>query len=364
MDVDAAIDDARLVVAARRGERAALAALFERHRAMARALCWRMLGDAALADDAAQEAALQALLALDRLRQPARFGAWLGGIALNVCRGMLAARRDAWSWEALVGGRRGPEPADPAPDPALQAEERDLAAQVRRAVDALPAGQRAAVLLVYLAGLSHAETAALLGTAPGAVKTRLHKARARLRRDLATLWREETMATNATGGPIDVRVMTVTRRAAEGGRPESYCVILEEMGGPRRLPIWVGRAEARALVAKLENIEAPRPQSDVFAQRLLAAAGARLAEVRVSRLADEVFYAVAVVEGPAGRAEVDARPSDAINLAMLAGVPIRVDEEVMTRAGVVPDEANADVIDPAHQREIAEEIRSELARRL
>jgi len=97
---------------------------------------------------------------------------------------------------------------------------------------------------------------------------------------------------------------------------------------------------------------------------LLAAAGARLAEVRVSRLADEVFYAIAVVEGPAGRAEVDARPSDAINLAMLAGVPIRVDEEVMTRAGVVPDEANADVIDPAHQREIAEEIRSELARRL
>src|SRR5690349_9441802 len=129
---------------------------------MARALCWRVLGDGALADDALQEAALQAMLALDRLRQPARFGAWLGGIALNVCRGMLVERRDVRSWEALVGGSRAPEPPDPGSDPAAEAEERDLAARVRRAVDALPAGQRAAVLLVYLAGLSHAETAALL----------------------------------------------------------------------------------------------------------------------------------------------------------------------------------------------------------
>jgi predicted transcriptional regulator len=67
-----------------------------------------------------------------------------------------------------------------------------LTARVRQAVDTLPTGQRAAVVLFYLAGLNQAETAVALGIPPGAVKARLHKARANLRRALSTLW-EETM---------------------------------------------------------------------------------------------------------------------------------------------------------------------------
>jgi Sigma-70, region 4 len=64
--------------------------------------------------------------------------------------------------------------------------------RVRQAVDTLPTGQRGAVVLFYLAGLNEAETAVALGIPPGAVKARLHKARANLRRALSTLW-EETM---------------------------------------------------------------------------------------------------------------------------------------------------------------------------
>jgi len=78
------------------------------------------------------------------------------------------------------------------PDPAELAEERELTVRVRQAVDTLPTGQRAAVVLFYLAGLNQAETAVALGIPPGAVKARLHKARANLRRALSTLW-EETM---------------------------------------------------------------------------------------------------------------------------------------------------------------------------
>jgi bifunctional DNase/RNase len=69
-----------------------------------------------------------------------------------------------------------------------------------------------------------------------------------------------------------------------------------------------------------------------FMTSLLEATGGRLAEARVTRLDDGTFYGVAVVDGPAGRREIDARPSDILNLALLADAPIRVDPEVLALA--------------------------------
>src|SRR5688500_9535446 len=181
--------DAALVGAARGGDRAAFAALLARHQPLLLAMCRRALGDDDRAEDAVQEAVLQALLSLDRLRQPERFGSWLVGIGLNVCRRWHRGQgRDAWSWEAMLGGRRLPEPVDPTPGPAALIEAAELRVWVQRAVAGLPPGQRAAVVLHYLAGLTQAETAAHLGVEVGTVKTRLHKARLNLRR---TLWRHE-----------------------------------------------------------------------------------------------------------------------------------------------------------------------------
>src|SRR5262245_11938190 len=95
-------DDA-LVRAARGGSKDAFAALVMRHRPLLLALCLRALGDRDLAEDAAQEATLQALLGLDGLRSPERFGSWLAGIGLNVCHRWLRQRRnEAWSWEAVL----------------------------------------------------------------------------------------------------------------------------------------------------------------------------------------------------------------------------------------------------------------------
>lgn len=99
---DAPQDDSALVRAARGGDMGAFALLLARHRPVLLALCRRTLGDPALAEDAAQEASLQALLALDRLHSVDRFGSWLAGIGLNVCRMWLRARaRECWSWDAL-----------------------------------------------------------------------------------------------------------------------------------------------------------------------------------------------------------------------------------------------------------------------
>jgi RNA polymerase sigma-70 factor (ECF subfamily) len=130
--------------------------LLGRHRSLLVALCRRALGDPEAVEDVVQEAALQAMLNLDRLRQPGRFGPWLAGIGLNVARRSRRGSRADWSWEAVVGGRAGPEPVDAGPGPAELAEAADLAGRVRSAVADLPPGQRAAVLTVYLGGMTQA----------------------------------------------------------------------------------------------------------------------------------------------------------------------------------------------------------------
>jgi RNA polymerase sigma factor (sigma-70 family) len=324
--------DGALVRAAQAGDKGAFATLLARHWPLLLALCRRAVDDSLLAEDAAQEAALQALLSLDRLRQPERFGSWLGGIGLNVCRRWLRRRaRDDWSWEALCGGQRAPEPPDRHPGPEEQAEAAELRELMRRAVAELPPGQRAAVLLFHLSGLTHAETAALLGVEVGAVKTRLHKARATLRRRLRSVWQEEVveMATAGDSQAIEVRVADVRRPPAEAGKPRHHVVVLEEIAGTRRLPIWIGPFEGEALAFALEQVQPPRPLAYTLTANLLRAAGGRLREVRVSRLVEDIFYAVAVVEGPGGTESVDARPSDALNLALIAGAPIRVEPAVL-----------------------------------
>jgi len=332
--------DAALARAARAGNRDAFALLVTRHYALLRALCRRMLGDTVPAEEAAQEAVLQAMLAVDGLRRPEQFGPWLAGIGLNVCRRMLRERAHGeWSWEALRGGSLAHEPIDNDPSPAEFAEEAELRERVRRAVAALPRGQRAAVTLYYLHGLSHRATAAHLGVPLGAVKTRLYKARATLRMELAGVWREEEMSTtDATGvapgtSLVEMRVFDVRAHAAGDDKGGAYVVLLQEVDGARFLLVWVGHFEGENIALNVRETRFPRPLTFTFMGHILDALGGRLREIQITRLAEDVFYATAVVEGPHGTKVVEARPSDAINLALTAGAPILVDRAVLAAVG-------------------------------
>jgi bifunctional DNase/RNase len=187
--------------------------------------------------------------------------------------------------------------------------------------------------------MAHREVAAALGIRVGAVKTRLHKGRAALREELAAWWREDDMAATATG-PVTMRVAEVRRRPGGDGQPEKTVVLLREAAGERRLCIWVGAYEATQLAFALEGAAPPRPMAYQLMTSLLEATGGRLAEARVTRLEDGTFYGVAVVEDPGGRQlEVDARPSDVLNLALLTGAPVHVDPGVLAEASDSPQGA-------------------------
>jgi bifunctional DNase/RNase len=214
------------------------------------------------------------------------------------------------------------EPVDPGAGPEELTEAAQLVAVVQTAVRALPPGQQAAAALYYLDGLTCAEVAEHLGTSVGAVKARLHKARATLRRQLAPGWKEQS--TMPTTDQIPMRISDV--RATEQATERRHVVVLTSDGGTQDLLIWIGSGEALALARTLEGVQLPRPSVYHLTTALLQAAGRRLAEARITALTDQVIYAQTVLDDGT---VVDARPSDALNLALLADAPIQVDAAVL-----------------------------------
>jgi len=321
--MDSGRSDAELVRQSLLGAREPFAELVTRHWDTAVALAARVLGSGELARDAAQEATIGALTGLDRLRSPERFGAWFCGIALNVSRRWL---------HQLRSERPGLQPDDLAsdsPGPAEIAEIADLADRVRDAIATLPSGQRDAVLLFYLQSLSHREVAAELGISAGAVKARLHQARTRLAPRLSPLTDiPEGTTMNSADVPVWIDVSVAEVRRTDDAPHPKHLMLLQERGGKGRLPIWIGPAEATAMAISLESVEQPRPMTYSLAASLLKAAGSPLREIRITRLTPPVYYATVLVDAPDGPQEVDARPSDAVNLALVAGVPIRADRRL------------------------------------
>ena len=106
-------------------------------------------------------------------------------------------------------------------------------------------------------------------------------------------------------------------------------VVLREASGDAELPVWVGAMEAMAISLVLNNENLPRPLTHDLFLMTLKAFKAELRRVEINDLREGTFYAVLVLSGPEGRTRVDCRPSDAIALAMRAGAPILVEEEVL-----------------------------------
>jgi len=118
---------------------------------------------------------------------------------------------------------------------------------------------------------------------------------------------------------------------------QSPIVVLRNKENPKEvLPIWIGPPEASGIMMVLNNLEFERPLTYDLIGRILDALGGTVEKVEISDLKDGTYYATLYVKTPAGEIrEIDARPSDAINIALRSGAPIYVAEHVMNQSKVI-----------------------------
>jgi RNA polymerase sigma factor (sigma-70 family) len=175
-----------LVLAAQGGDLDAFGRVVERFEKMAYAVAYATVGDAHLAEDAAQEAFIEAYLSLPKLREPAAFPGWFRRIVFK--RGDRLIRGKSL---ATLPIEAAGEVAAREPGPALIAEARELRRQLQAAIDELPEPDRMLVMLFYLAGYAQQEIATIVELPVATVKKRLYHARQRLRAHLDGLVREQ-----------------------------------------------------------------------------------------------------------------------------------------------------------------------------
>jgi bifunctional DNase/RNase len=109
-------------------------------------------------------------------------------------------------------------------------------------------------------------------------------------------------------------------------------IVLREIHGQRVLPIWVGVFEANAIQLQMEGVQTPRPMTHDLLKTVIEELGGHVERVVVCDLRDNTFYATLHVLSPSGPRTVDARPSDAIALALRSGARIFVEEAVIQSA--------------------------------
>ena len=116
-----------------------------------------------------------------------------------------------------------------------------------------------------------------------------------------------------------------------------HVVILREADTERYLPIWIGSWEAQSIAMRLQGVEAERPLTHDLLTTMLVDLGVTVRHIVISDLADETFRARIVLVQGGDDYEIDARPSDAIALAVRTASPIFATEAVLDRAGVIPE---------------------------
>ena len=128
-----------------------------------------------------------------------------------------------------------------------------------------------------------------------------------------------------------------------------YVVTLEEIGGQRLIPIWIGVNEGNAIGLKLQGEQLPRPMTHDLISTMLSTLGVKMERVVVTDLKDGTYYATIILAAGTRRFEIDSRPSDAMALAVRTETPIYVDEKVLKKCPIIMKPISEDEVEKFKQ---------------
>lgn len=131
---------------------------------------------------------------------------------------------------------------------------------------------------------------------------------------------------------VDIFGLSLTPSISGGG----YAIILKELAGSRRIPIIIGQYEAQSIALELEGIKPPRPLTHDLLKEVIDTFGYSVNYITINELRDSTFYAKIKFDS-SSIDEMDARPSDAIAIALKFSAPIYVNSDIMDEVGFVPD---------------------------
>jgi RNA polymerase sigma factor (sigma-70 family) len=322
--------DAELVDYVRGGDKEAFGQLVDRYQQMVVRIAKKMITDEWVARELAQEAILQAYLSLDHLREATRFKSWLYGITLNICRSYLQDQKmQILSLETIMGGMRSDilTNFDDSIDPQAIAEAHDVHRLVLNAINELSSKDKEATLLFYYEQLNLQEIAALSSVSVGAIKGRLHRARKQLQERLSMEYVPELRKEQRK-----MNTRQVTIEAVKEHPDTRQCFMVLKDDHDDRLVICIGRIEALTIAAGLTEIPPPRPTTAHLMASLFEVTGLQLKEVRVEACKDDIFFAAITVANGKKKYNLDARPSDALALAVLLKRPIFVADTLMQQS--------------------------------
>ncbi len=327
--------DSELVELTRSGDKSAFGQLIERYTQMVKRIVLGKVPSQEIARELMQEIFLHAYLSLNSLRDASRFKNWLYGIALNICRSYLREQKaPSLSLEDMMGGMHY-EISDGLAmleDPHTLVEERELHQFLFDAVQSLSLKEREVILLFYYEELSLQEIAKALHISIVAVKGRLHRARKQLKQLLLAY-----MEIQPSPIPAQERKTMIKARINSvriNTQTQQRVVILQDEAGRRVVFIWVPQPEALVIAMGLNKLTPPRPLASQLMVSLLKATHTSVVEVRIESLKDDIFYAIVKIRNGEGEQEIDARPSDALALAVQLGSPIYIAEEIMDSVGL------------------------------
>jgi bifunctional DNase/RNase len=143
----------------------------------------------------------------------------------------------------------------------------------------------------------------------------------------------------------------------------SYVVVLQERGGTRLLPIWIGQPEAESIVRHMHSVKNARPLTHDLVRNLILGMGAQLRRVQITRVEKSTYYAELHIQRGDTLVHIDARPSDSIAIALRLAAPIFAAEELLVEPAEDEDEEQSEVpgVGDAEETEQSDTSESELS---